>query len=395
MFPSGFALLKRTDERAPLARAAPGATPEMKLVTKSWMVGRQETTNGMETMKYVPQMMASVWMPFKQTCDEESGDADLDSFKTAPWDAGGTQRDKLHEVMCRMMVHNVDRWTTRNTERELATNMLMDTGCPRLTMTPGEDDASYRGSQFGGELYDTLAISDGHTRRRDDDILRRSAVCVEIVIPADRNCTSVELNGAAILRWRLPRRQDSAEHDECYISVTNTAVKFNDVVFRRRRLPQTEVFAEGVEEKCVAPRTDSVSAEQNILTFRRPKPPRRDVSTEQDMNCSGIKGDSMVSEPCDHLCRRRSLPPNRSVTEASGSVHKHITLVRRTNFTSESNQSVYARPVTTQSLCSGQVYGLHSLDCLESGALLPNCNYRQSVVYCCDCCLLFRSQMVH
>ena len=40
------ALLKRTDERALLARAAPGATPEMKLVTKSWMVGRQETTNG-------------------------------------------------------------------------------------------------------------------------------------------------------------------------------------------------------------------------------------------------------------------------------------------------------------------------------------------------------------
>ena len=50
------ALLKRTDERAPLARAAPGATPEMKLVTKSWMVGRQETTNGMGSRKYVPQM---------------------------------------------------------------------------------------------------------------------------------------------------------------------------------------------------------------------------------------------------------------------------------------------------------------------------------------------------
>ena len=88
-------MLKRTDERAPLARAAPGATPEMKLVTKSWMVGRQETTNGMGSMKYVPQMTASVWMPFKETWDEESGDADFDSFKTAPWDAGGTQRDKI------------------------------------------------------------------------------------------------------------------------------------------------------------------------------------------------------------------------------------------------------------------------------------------------------------
>ena len=157
------ALLKRTDERAPLARAAPGATPEMKLVTKSWMVGRQETTNCMESMKYVPQMTASVWMPFKQTCDEESGDADFDSFKTAPWDAGGTQRDKLHEVMWRTMVHNVDRWATRNTECELTTKMLLDTNCPRWRMTPGEGDAS---TQIGGELHDTLAIQTDTQEKR-------------------------------------------------------------------------------------------------------------------------------------------------------------------------------------------------------------------------------------
>ena len=98
-------------------------------------------------------------------CDEESDDADFDSFKTTPWDAGGTQGDKLHEVLCRRMVHNVDRWTTRNTESELATKMLMGLSCPRLTMTPGEDDASYDGgTQIGGELHDTLDISDGHTR---------------------------------------------------------------------------------------------------------------------------------------------------------------------------------------------------------------------------------------
>ena len=35
----------------------------------------------------------------------------------------------------------------------------------------------------------------------------------------------------------------------------------------------------------------------------------------------------------------------------------------------------------TGSLCSGQVYGLHSLDCFESGTLLPNCDYQQTVVY--------------
>ena len=198
------ALLKQT-ELALLARAAPGATPEMKLVTKSWMVGRQESTNGMGGMKYVPQMTASAWMPFKHTCDEESDDADLDSFKTVPWNAGGTQRDKVHEVMCRTMVHNVDRWTTRNTERELATKMSMDTSCPRLTMTPGEDDASYGGTQIGGELHDTLDILDGHTRRKDDDILRRSAVCAEIDIPADMNFTVVELNDVTIFRGECRR----------------------------------------------------------------------------------------------------------------------------------------------------------------------------------------------
>ena len=152
-----------------------------------------------------------------------------------------------------------------------------------------------------------------------------------------------------IPRRRLPRRQDSAEHDEGYISVSAgrgkivvflevdyTAVELDDVVFRRRRLPRREVFTEGVEEKCIAPRTDSASAEQNNLTFRRPKSPRRDVSTEQEMNCVSVSAkciniDSTASEPYDHLCRRRILPPNRAVAEDGGSVHKHITFFRQTD----------------------------------------------------------------
>ena len=112
----------------------------MKLVTESWMMGRgvfpycfcwggRETTTGVKSLKYVLQMTASVWIPFNQTCDEESGDAgdhdwcekfeirtadDGISFKTAPWDAGGgTQRDKIHETMCRTMVHNIDGSTTK------------------------------------------------------------------------------------------------------------------------------------------------------------------------------------------------------------------------------------------------------------------------------------------
>ena len=327
MSPSGFggSFAEANRRASPVGSCCPGSDPREEVgneILDGWSTRNKKPWCGKYEIR---------------TSDDGVSDADFDSFKTAPWDAGGTQSDKLHEVMCRAMVHNVARWTTRNTERELATKMLMDTNCPRLTMTPGEGDASYRGTQIGGELHDTLAISDGHTRRKDDDILRCSAVCVEIDIPADMNCTAVELNDVTILRWRLPWRQDSAEHDECYISVSNMAVEFDDVVFRRRRLPRREVFAEGVEEKCIAPRTDSVSAEQNNLTFRWPKPLRRDVSTEQDMNCIGvstscIKGDSTASEPCDHLCRRRILPPNRAVTEVGGSVHKHIALFRRTNF---------------------------------------------------------------
>ena len=209
--------------------------------------------------------MASVWMPFNQTCDEESSDADFDSFKTAPWDAGGTQRDEVHETMCRAMVHDIDRWTTKNTECVFTTNMLLATNCPRFQMTPGEDDASHRGTRIGGDLHDTLAVPNGHNGRKDDDILRHSAVCMDVDIPVDMNCIVVELSDVTILRRRLPQRQDSAEHQECCINVSDTAVEFNDVVFLRLRLPRTEVFVEGVEEKCIVPRTDSVSGEHDTI----------------------------------------------------------------------------------------------------------------------------------
>ena len=131
----------------PVGSCSPGSDPGEE-VDNEILDGRQETMNGVESMKYVPQTTVSVWMPFKQTCNEESGDADLDSFKTAPWDAGGTPGDRFHEVMCRTIVHKLDRWTTRNTECELTTKMLMDTNYPRLTMTPGECDASYGGTQI-------------------------------------------------------------------------------------------------------------------------------------------------------------------------------------------------------------------------------------------------------
>ena len=59
-----------------------------------------------------------------------------------------------------------------------------------------------------------MAISDGHTGSTDVDIFRRSAVCVEVEIPADMDCAVVELSDVTILRRRSPQGQDSAEHQE-------------------------------------------------------------------------------------------------------------------------------------------------------------------------------------
>ena len=180
--------------------------------------------------------------PLDQTCDEESGDADFDPFKMAPWDAGGTPRDEVHETMCRAMVHDIDRSTTEITECIFTTNMLLATNCPRLQMTPGEDDASHRGTRIGGDVHDTVAISDGHPGSKDVDIFRRSAVCVEVDIPADMDCTVVEMSDVTILRRRSPQGQDSAELQERCIGISKTAVEFNDGVFRLLRLPRTELF---------------------------------------------------------------------------------------------------------------------------------------------------------
>ena len=136
--------------------------------------------NGIESIKYVPHRTASVWMPFEQACDEESGDVDFDSFKTAPWDAGGTKRDEIHGARCRPMVHKVDRWTTGNTKCELTTNRLVDTNCPRLESTPGEGDASYRRTDWSAER---------HTSGRTLSASGMNCLpCAVALLPADKNC---------------------------------------------------------------------------------------------------------------------------------------------------------------------------------------------------------------
>ena len=134
-------------------------------------------------------------MPFKQTCNGVSGDADFDSFEMAPWDAGGIQGDKLHDVMYRpIIVHKLDRRTTRNTENKLDTIMLIDTNSPRLTVSPGECHVSHRGTWMKCDLP-------------NDMILRHPAECNENYISTDLDSSAVILN-------------DVTKHDKSYASVS-------------------------------------------------------------------------------------------------------------------------------------------------------------------------------
>ena len=186
-------------------------------------------------------------------------------------------------------------------------------------MTPGERGAGYRGIQIGGDLLDTLAITDGYTRRKDDIILSRSAICEEIGISAEMNCTN------------YPRLTTTP--GECDASYGGTQIggdlhgtlAIPDDYTKRKDDVSLARFAVCVEIDSSAD-MNCTAVELNNVTLRRKSP--QDVSTEQDMNCvsvstSRIKEDSTAPEPYDHLCRRRSLPLNRVVAEVGGSVYRH------------------------------------------------------------------------
>ena len=130
------ALLKQTDERALLARAAPGVILEMKLVHNS----DGSTTKNIECV--FPTYMLLV-----MNCPQ---------LKLTPGEDDTSYRDtldKIHETMCRAIVHKIDGSTTRNTGYVFTTNRLLATNYPRLKMTPGEYDASYGGTRIGGDLH--------------------------------------------------------------------------------------------------------------------------------------------------------------------------------------------------------------------------------------------------
>ena len=151
-------LLTLTDERAQLARAAPGITPVessekgapvRELIWPS-VPGEplvdclREPMPGERSLECTTQVTASVWMPFEQMHSVESGDVDFDSFGMAPWDAGGihlrTRSEPFPTIMlqclirllCRpVIMHGLDRTMTMYTENGLDTITMITADSPR------------------------------------------------------------------------------------------------------------------------------------------------------------------------------------------------------------------------------------------------------------------------
>ena len=143
------------------------------------------------------------------------------------------------------------------------------------------------------------------------------------------NCTAVELNDVTFLRRRLPRRQDLADHDKSYNSVSAgrdmidvflnvdyTASKLYDVIFRRVRLPRRDV-----------------SSEVYDVTFRRLRLLRKNISAEHDKNYSEVSAiEYSIAVKLYDLTFRRPRLPRRNVPDVREKNHIDNRVFRRTNF---------------------------------------------------------------
>ena len=109
-----------------------------------------------ERLEYAIQATALIWEPLEQV-RYVSGNVDFDSFRLAPWDAGGMHGDSCqrHVMFRTMMLQWLMRLLRRqvimsglngtmrmNTEYGLDRSLMTNTDYPRLAVTPGEWYAS-------------------------------------------------------------------------------------------------------------------------------------------------------------------------------------------------------------------------------------------------------------
>ena len=164
-------LLTVINERAQLARAAPGVTPvdsseegapvpeliKLLVLGEPLVDSLQEPMPAEERLEYVIQATAVIWEPLEQMRYVVSNDVDFYSFGMAPWDAGGMHGDScqrretfrtmmlqwLMRLLCRQAIMNGLNGTMRmNTEYGLDQSLMTNTDSPRLAVTPGEWYAS-------------------------------------------------------------------------------------------------------------------------------------------------------------------------------------------------------------------------------------------------------------
>ena len=251
-------LLTLIDERAQLARAAPGVTlvdsseegaPVRELIWPS-VLGEplvdslQEAMPVEKWLEYAIQATASVWEPLELVHYVVSGDVNFDYFGMAPWDAGGMHGDgcRLYGTCWKMMLHwlfrlscrpvivnGLDRTMRMNTEYGLDEIMMTNTDSPQLAVTPGEWCAS-----------DMLA-----TMRLD----LRQMIGIPEVIGAVV-CGAVELDDLTFRRTSFPPSEFSAGRDRNYVEdysilwsfpqidsaavdCDTGAVELDDLIFRR------------------------------------------------------------------------------------------------------------------------------------------------------------------
>ena len=301
-------LLTLTDERAQLARTAPGITPVdssekgapvRELIWPS-VLGEplsdclQELMSGERSLKYAIRATASVWMPFEQVYSVESGDVDFDSFGMAPWDAGGMNSQTLGEpyrtkmlqwlirLLCRPVIMNrLIRTRTMYTENGLDTNMMIPTDFPRLTVTPGE--------WYGNDVFTQI--------RHELRDARDNSAAVD--------CKAVIRNNLISRRLCLPPEEVSAGRDETddfpetdCATAESDAADMNDLISHRLCLPPEEVSAglDGTDDfpetDCAA--ADSGAADMNDLIFHQLSLPPDDDSASVDYDTGAVGLDDLI-----------------------------------------------------------------------------------------------------
>ena len=210
-------LLTLIDDRAQVARAAPGVTP---VDSSEEGAPVRELIRPSGLGEYAIQATASVWEPLEQVHYVVSGDVNFDSFGMAPWDTGGMHGDDcrlcgtcwkmmlqwLNQLSCRpVIVNGLDRTMRMNTEYGLDGIVVTNTESPRLAATPGEWYAS-----------------DMLTTMRTD--LRQMNGIPE-VIGAMYDCRTL---------WGFPQIDSAAVH--CGV------VELDDLIFRRTSFSAGRIF---------------------------------------------------------------------------------------------------------------------------------------------------------